>query len=285
VRRLVVNADDFGLHPAIDAGILEAKRRGILTSATVLVTGMSASAAISSGKREGLSMGLHLALCGKLPCAASSDSVRSLAPRGRLPSAWPDIVKGVLFKRISAADIETELRAQIQLAIEMGLVFDHFDSHQHVHMMPTVSDIVSELAREHDVPVRWPAAHLRRPSLLSISGTAKAAILAATSKLQGPPKYLRTLPVVGLSASGRLTLPALLTVLRQLPEGDFELMCHPGFTPDVVTEDPAWRSAWRDELDALTSAEVRKTLAALNIELTSYGALFEPSLPIRASNS
>src|SRR6266852_1595874 len=83
VIRLVVNADDLGLHPQIDQGILRAHREGIVTSATVLATGSNARAAIAAARSQGLALGVHLCLTTRLPPAAPVDEVRSLAPDGR----------------------------------------------------------------------------------------------------------------------------------------------------------------------------------------------------------
>ncbi|NPC79577.1 ChbG/HpnK family deacetylase, partial [Pyxidicoccus fallax] len=84
VTRLVVNADDLGLHPALDAGILRAHREGIVTSATLLAMGPTAPEAAARARAQGLAVGLHLALSTRLPSAAPAGSVPSEAPGGRL---------------------------------------------------------------------------------------------------------------------------------------------------------------------------------------------------------
>ncbi|MGA9524404.1 MAG: ChbG/HpnK family deacetylase, partial [Myxococcaceae bacterium] len=80
--RLVVNADDLGLHPDIDAGILRAHREGILTSASVLVKGTHAEVAVRRAREQGLALGVHLCLSTRLPPAASE--VETVAPDGRM---------------------------------------------------------------------------------------------------------------------------------------------------------------------------------------------------------
>ncbi len=279
MRRLVINADDFGLHPAIDEGILEAKRHGILTSASVLITATYAAPAIVQGGQAKLGLGLHLALSGNLPCAANASRKKALAKSGRLPQRWTDTVKLLAMGAVRLSHIETELRAQIDLAQKMGLAFDHFDSHQHLHVLPGVRDIVCQLALEFAVPIRWPAARLRLPLDMTLSGLIRAGVLSAVSRIGKRPRA-KILPVFGLTHSGQLESGPLVRQLGSLPEGDFELMCHPGRDPGVVTEDPTWRSRWLAELSALTSDEARAAVASNSIELTTYRALFsKPERP------
>jgi predicted glycoside hydrolase/deacetylase ChbG (UPF0249 family) len=268
-RRLVVNADDLGLHPRIDEGILEARARGILTSASLLVTGRSAAEAARAAKAAGLGVGVHLCLVGGLEPALPAAQVPSLAPApdGRFRGSWQALVKAWALGQVRESEARAELQAQVRRARELGAEVDHLDAHQHVHALPGLAGVVRELADEERLPLRWP---LERPRPHGL----KAALLAGL--LLAARRPVRSLELVGLSRSGALDEPALLEVLDALPPGELELelICHPGRDPGVVPEDPAWRYGWEKELAALTSEAVRRKVEALGLELTTYGRLF-----------
>jgi predicted glycoside hydrolase/deacetylase ChbG (UPF0249 family) len=264
-RRLVVNADDLGLHPRIDEGIVEARRRGILTSASVLATGRTAREAVRAAQAAGLRVGVHLCLVTALRPALPASEVPSLAPGGVFRPSWSALVKDWALGRVRMSEAREELREQVRRARELGAEVDHLDAHQHVHALPGLAGLVRELADEERLPVRWP---VERPRPASVKGALLSALALAARR------PARVLELVGLSASGALDERALLGVLDALPEGDFELLCHPGFEPGVVVEDPAWRYGWELELAALVSDAVRRRVEERGIELTTYGALF-----------
>jgi predicted glycoside hydrolase/deacetylase ChbG (UPF0249 family) len=271
--RLVINADDFGLHPSIDEGIIAAKQHGILTSASLLVTGRNAARAVSWAKKAKLAMGLHLALSGNLPCAASPDSVRHLAPNGRLPLHWGATVRRLVLGLIPLSEIERELSAQVALAASLGAEIDHLDSHQHLHVFPQIRDVVFRLAGTLRLPLRWPPRDWRGLTALTPDRLLRVGMLqlASTTLAHVP---VPTLPLVGFSVSGQLTESALVKQVSALPAADCELMCHPGYDPGLVKEDPHWRSCWTAELAALTSPSVARFFEAQQIERVTYRQLF-----------
>lgn len=272
--RLIVNADDLGLHPSLDAGILRAHRDGIVTSATLLATGPSAAEAVGLARAQGLAVGVHLALSTRLMCAAPAESVRTVAPDGRLRSSWADFAKAWLTGQVRREELERELSAQLARARELGAEVDHLDGHQHLHLLPGVRSVVEGLAAREGLPLRWPDA-LPRASWLRAPGpalkTTVLAVLARTAPRARP--GVRRVSAGGVFEAGRLDEAALLSVLDALPAGDFELGCHPGEGAPHVPEDPAWRYGWDAELAALTSPRVKAKLVERDIALSSYGAL------------
>jgi predicted glycoside hydrolase/deacetylase ChbG (UPF0249 family) len=200
-----------------------------------------------------------------LPPVLPVERVRSLAPGGVFREGWSALVKAWAMGRVRMAEVREELEAQVARARELGAEVDHLDAHQHVHALPGLARVVREIADAAGLPVRWP---VERPRF----GSAKAMVLGALAMAARRPA--RVLELVGLSRSGELDERALLEVLDGLPEGDFELICHPGMEPGMVPEDPAWRYGWERELGALVSEAVRRKIEARGIELTTYGALF-----------
>lgn len=275
LTRLVVNADDLGLHASLDAGILRAHRDGIVTSATLLATGPTAPEAAARAKEARLAVGLHLALSTRLPPAAPAHEVPTVAPEGRLRGSWADFARAWLSGQVRRDELARELSAQLQRARALGVTVDHLDGHQHLHLLPGVRPLVESLAAREGLPLRWPDA-LPRPRWLKAPGPAlKATVLAVLARAAPrAPKGVRRVSAGGVFEAGMLDEAALLAVVDALPAGDFELGCHPGEGTPHVPEDPAWRYGWQAELAALTSARVKARLHERGIELHSYGTLF-----------
>ncbi len=269
--RLIVNADDLGLHPAIDEGIFRAHGEGIVTSATVLVTGPSAKEAVRRANEQGLPLGVHLCLCTHLSPAAPPDQVRHLAPQGRFRRDWLQFSRAFALRSIPKEEIDLELRAQLARMRELGGKPDHLDAHQHLHLLPGVRPLVERIAAEEGLPLRWPLERPRARWLFSPKAAARSAVLSALAYpwRDGVARKVRS---VGVFEAGRLDEAALLEVIRTLGDGDWELGCHPGYQAEVP-EQPGWKYGWEAELAALTSPRVKAEIAARGVELTTYSAL------------
>ena len=274
LTRLIVNADDLGLHPSLDAGILRAHREGIVTSATVLVMGPSAAEAVARAREQGLALGVHLALSTALAPAAAAAEVPTVAPGGRLRASWAQFARGWLTGRVRRAEVERELEAQLARARALGAEVDHLDAHQHLHLLPGIRPLVEALARREGLAVRWPD-RLPRPTWLRAPGpavkTLLLSVLARTAPRPG--SGVRRVSAGGVFEAGRLDEATLLALLDTLPEGDFEVGCHPGEGRPHVPEDPAWSYGWQAELEALTSPRVKARLRERGITLATYASL------------
>jgi predicted glycoside hydrolase/deacetylase ChbG (UPF0249 family) len=266
--RLVVNADDLGLHPSIDRGVLRAHREGIVTSSTALVTGSSAPKAIADAKAQGLPLGVHLCLTTNLRPAADPSSVPSVAPNGRFRPRWPHVLAAWAAGRIRLREVELEFRAQIALARKLGAHPDHLDGHQHLHVLPGIARVVRSIARDERLPVRWPIARPSMAWLVQPGSAVKTAGLDLLSRFarRGTPG----LPGWGTFEAGALTEERLLAIISALPPGDHEIGCHPGEIADDVPEQPGWRYGWEDEVKAVCSARVRALVEERQIKLVSY---------------
>ncbi len=276
--RLVINADDLGLHPRIDEGIFLAHAKGLVTSASVLSTARHAQQAVERADAEGLPLGVHLCLTTHLPPAAPPRDVRWLAPGGRFRKGWAQLSASWLSRLVPKEEVELELRAQIERAIALGAKVDHLDTHQHLHLLPGLTDVVEGLARELGVPVRWPR---ERPSprwLLHPRSAVKALLLGGLARVK-PDGGVTRVRAHGVFESGRLDERRLVRFLESLGEGDHELCCHPGLAPGLVREDPDWRYDWEDELSALTGERARAVVERRGMQLVSYGELAAQAPP------
>lgn len=270
--RLVINADDLGLHPRLDEGIFRAHAQGVLTSASLLVTGRNAADAVRRAKTEGLALGLHFCLTTHLAPASSLHEVRWLAPGGRFRKDWAELSLAWLSRLIPREEVEQELRAQFKRARELGASIDHLDTHQHLHLLPGLTDVVEGFAHEHHLPVRWPVERPHARWLRHPATALKTAALTTLGRFKRE-RGVRRIPAVGIFESGELNERRLLRLVERLDDGAWEIITHPGLAPGTVKEDPSWRYGWEDELAALTSPRVRSSLERKGVKLVSYAEL------------
>jgi predicted glycoside hydrolase/deacetylase ChbG (UPF0249 family) len=270
--RLVLSADDLGLHPRIDEGILAGHAEGVVTSASLLATGPAAAVAVRRAAAQRLPLGLHLCLCSHLPPAAPPQTVRWLAPGGRFRKDWAELALAWLARLIPAEEVVTELRAQVTRARELGADLDHLDTHQHLHLLPGLAPMVEVLAAELRLPLRWPGESPQGRWLLHPRAGLKTAALIGLARLTSP-RGVRRVRAWGVFEAGRLTERRLLRLIARLGPGDHEIVTHPGLAPGTLPQDPQWRYAWETELAAVLSPRVREALTARGVELVSYREL------------
>jgi len=246
VRRLIVNADDFGRAPGVSRGIVEAHRSGIVTSTTLMVNvPWSRDASDLAASVPALGVGLHLSFC--YGDSLASDSPSLLGEDGLLERDL-DRLRG----RLLVEDIEREARAQLERFRKLtGRNPTHLDSHQHVHAWPEVRDVVAQIAHENDLPLR--AVDAEHRSVLRRAG------VRVTDHFAGD-----------FFAPGSMTAERLLEVLAGLPAGTTELMCHPGYD-DAHLADSAFRSQRETELMLLCRSDVRQAVGG--VALVGYAEL------------
>jgi predicted glycoside hydrolase/deacetylase ChbG (UPF0249 family) len=248
VRKLVVNADDFGFTRDVNRGIVEAHRSGILTATTLMATGAAFDDAVRLARENpALDIGVHLVLVGEPP----------------FPITIPQLLRAMLLGRIR---IYEELRAQVQRILDAGLQPTHLDTHKHTHLLP---------------PVPW----VRRPFDLPLTQAARPAIgwsKRITSNGLGVVRnrFARVLTrhgcrstdhFAGFQITGRYGAAELAQLIRDLPEGCTEFMCHPGICGDELRGASTRLKESRErELRALTSPQVRDALAESGVQLVNY---------------
>jgi predicted glycoside hydrolase/deacetylase ChbG (UPF0249 family) len=271
--RLIVNADDFGIAAAVNRGIAEAFDRGIVTSASLMATGEAFEHAVALAReRPRLAVGVHLVLTEHRPL---TDAARAslVDTAGFLPAHVGALARRLLAGKVSLPAVRTELDAQVRRVRDAGIAVSHLDGHQHVHALPGIARIVTELAAAHGIgAVRYPAERVR-PYMLRLAGGARRLVeqlaLGVACALSPLERLRRADEFVGFYFGGRLDEANLTQLLASLPSGrTVELMCHPGDAEMVPT--PEWHYSWAAECAALTSPRVRALVAARGIELVSY---------------
>lgn len=271
MRRLIVNADDLGLHEGMNAGILHSHREGIVTSASLCANGVAFDDAVRRVRdTPGLDVGMHLTVVGgEKPLLAD---LPTLAPSGRLPQSFAWLFRDLAFGRVRRGEIAAEMSAQVARAMDCGVRITHLDSHQHVHLHPALLPIVIDIAHRFGiralraarrvVPVRGVRAALL--GMFSWPGSARV----RAAGLKTPDSF------VGADDSGRLDEGRLARLIDGLPPGTSELLCHPGQGSEAIAAAyPHWGFRWDEEMRALTSPSVRDGLRRADVTLTYYHEL------------
>ena len=257
-----VNADDFGLTEGINKGILESACNGILNSVSFMVNAPASSDAVSIIKKHpGLfkRVGLHFNLVGNQGCERPSYRYLTDA-KGCYPDRWSTLAK--LIARHGSkvlAEIETELRRQIEVMKDTVIQPAHIDSHDHVHCFPGISEIVVRLARQYDILyVRCP--HETAPLISKRFLNVKRMIVGRIASLLRNKIQSAGLETSnnfsGLTDGGNMTKERLIDILNEYNGGILEIMCHPGFTDLKLLEIFPANYKWENEVDALTSPDV-----------------------------
>lgn len=277
---LRVTGDDFGLTPGINAGILHAHRHGILTHASLMATAPFAREAMRRARETPtLAVGLHLVLADGRPCLPPRRIPTLVAPDGRFRPSAGAFVRDWVSALIDPAQVEQELRAQIEILLDAGFRPTHLDSHKHVHMWPPVFDIVARLARRLDIPAVRVA--IERPVLgLTLENRADPSAFRQSidNAMLAPCGWAarRALERLGLEPAwftgrihtGSFTPERLERSLRRIPPGTAEMMTHPGYLDEHLAAARTRLRAERErELAMLCAPETREVLRRLGVRL------------------
>lgn len=285
MRRLIVNADDFGLTSGVNRAIIEGNQLGIVTSATLMANAKATESAIELSKAQlGLKIGCHVVLIDGVPLTANLQSLTENSQRFR--TSLKQFAMAAIRKQISAEEVQREVEAQVRKIQSRGITLTHLDSHKHTHMFPHILRPLLRAAKACGVrAVRNPFEPLRcLPAVMVLStpglwlrsaGVTAFQIFAAdfhrAVKEEG---MVSTDGTVGIAVTGMLDQKRLLRILEALPDGTWELVCHPGYSDsDLQAAGTRLTQSREIELSALTSAETKKALAHSQIELISYADL------------
>jgi hopanoid biosynthesis associated protein HpnK len=286
-RKLVVNADDFGISRGVNRGIVEAHRAGLVTSASLMPNLPSAEDALTRAAIcPDLGLGLHLTLTAGTPLCPPEKVPTLVDAEGRF------CVLGTLLARLTLGrvrddDLRRELTTQVEWALRRGVQPDHIDSHHHVHVHPRVAPTVIALAREHGVSwVRCPAESGPSPALLALppkdaARTVAISTFALITRALVRRAGLRTARHFrGISIGMGFGEERLLAAIDTLPSGLTELMTHPGHPDEELARLTVFAEGRDRELAALTATAVRDAVRRRRIRLTSFSWL-TPGRPLQ----
>jgi hopanoid biosynthesis associated protein HpnK len=285
VRRLIINADDFGLTAGVNRAIVEGNRSGVVTSATLMANAKATVAAVDLARAQpSLKTGCHVVLIDGDSVSSGLASLTNGSSRFR--SSLKEFAVAAVRKRIAADEIRREAEAQIRRIQAFGITLTHIDSHKHTHMFPQVLRPVLRAARACGIravrnpfePLRsWPRSMILGTPALWLRSAGVMAFRMFAGEFQRALKeegMVSTDGTVGIAATGKLDQKMLLSILNALPEGTWELVCHPGYSDaDLKAAGTRLTTSREVELSALTSQETKEALARQKIELISYADL------------
>lgn len=283
MRRLIINADDFGLTPGVNRAIVEAHLHGVVTSATLMANATAFPEAVQLAQSVSrLSVGCHIVLLDGSPLLTASQ-IPSLVDR-RDGTRFREGLGGFAWRAIAGGldpdQIEAEATGQIGKLQSFGIAVSHLDTHKHTHIFPRVLRPLLRAAKACGVrAMRNPFGPVpltqftARPSLWkrwaqvrtlnSLAGKFHAAV-----KDEG---MITPDGTLGIVATGALDERLFRYMVEHLPEGTWEFVCHPGYNdPALQSVQTRLRESRVRELQLLTSTATRDLLAHNGVELISY---------------
>ncbi len=266
MKFLIVNADDFGLSPGINRGIVETFENGIVTSTSIMANGPAFDDACSLALQTHIPVGLHLNLTFGSPVSSPERVPTLVDTDGRFYGKWT-FIKRFFAGLIKRQEIETEIQKQIVQLLDHGILITHFDSHHHIHCLPGVDEICQRLASQlHIESIR----RVTMPKVADwrlLSAYSSQMMIAGLQKKQSP--KFREYNFWGFEfMASKNKKETLLRILASLPKGTNELMCHPG---NVNENDAIGKySNRREEIEALCQPSVKEFIRKNDIALISF---------------
>jgi len=287
-RNLIVNADDLGWAAGVNRGIAEAHRVGIVTSASLLANGGAFITAVELARdTPGLGVGVHLNLTDGAPVARRELVPSLLNASGEFEGSPEGLLLKIATRALSLQQVEVEWEAQIRKVRDAGVDPTHLDGHKHVHMLPGLFEIALRIAKRHGIGairVSHEASGLRaalsagaglRASVVLKQGVQARGLklLARDARRMAERAGLSTPDYFcGIAQTGELSKEGVARLLRSLPEGTTELMCHPGYVDEELRKTATRLQGSREkEVEILTDTEIRNLVASQGIRLIDYG--------------
>jgi len=285
VRRLIVNADDFGLTPGVNRAIIEAHTEGVVTSATLMANASGFDNAVQlAGSTPSLSIGCHILLVDGAPVSGPQQIPTLTAGTDcQLESSISRFAVRAIGGRINPVDVETEAVRQIRKLQAAGIQISHLDTHKHTHIFPQILPPLLRAAKTCGVcAIRNPFGRIAfsgvvtRPKLWKRYGELMLLNPFARSFLRSVRAEGMITPdgSLGVAATGEVDERLFRQIVENLPEGTWEFVTHPGYNDsDLDRVATRLRASRETELEILTSPAVREDLERSRIELISYRAL------------
>lgn len=285
MRRLIINADDLGLTEGVNRAIFEAHECGVVTSATLMANGAAVDEAVArwqSSKYSKLSVGCHLGLVDGFPISPA-EGIATLVEGPEFRRSIGKLGMAARRGKLSADEIRREAMAQFQALRAKGVRLSHFDAHKHSHLFPEILEPALLAAAESGIrAVRNPFENAHPIPLSVVMATPKLLkryfqVMMLRSMRPRWMKIVKRLGFatpdgsLGVVVTGDLDETFLRILLEAMPEGTWELVCHPGYDDaSLANARTRLRKSRETELALLTSPGTRRLIENLGIQLISY---------------
>lgn len=286
MRKLIINADDFGLSSGVNRAVEQAWQQGVLTQASLMAGGDAFDEAVAIAKRNpGLQVGLHLTLVQGKPVLPPDKLPGLVGSNGCFPDNPVLVGMRLFFDPTIRMQLRNEIEAQILKVKQAGIPLSHIDGHLNIQMHPTVFSVLSELMQLHGIT----SFRISRERLLQnlrhdrtrLAGKlAERFIFGALASHARPSlryhSVTTAVEVKGVLNSGRMTEEYLLAIAENLQPGLTEWYLHPGCLPDPEISRRMPNYQHEQELAALLSPRLRFRLQERGITLTNYRGEAKP---------
>ena len=277
-KQLIIKADDFGIHPAVNEAVRKAATEGILTSTSLMAGGDAFDEAVEMARSmPSLGIGIHLTLVGGIKPVLPPSEVPSLTwDNGVFCHDYGKLIVRDLEGKISLSEVYAEWDAQIQKIMNTGLPVTHMDGHQHMHMWPHFYPIARDLAKKYHISC------MRVPDEDVLFGMKDGHIirwaakngLSLLSRMHRPDlkkNHIRTNDhFFGMLYGGHLSPERFAKFILQTKPGITEIMCHPSADTQAMEDTFHWGYHGEDELAGLLADINRELIAKKQISLISY---------------
>jgi len=275
VRRLIINADDFGLTLGVNRAIAEAHERGILTSTTLMACGKRFDDAVNIvHQHPNLNVGCHVVLVDGSPTGLAPSLTNKSGKAFR--ESILNFARNAVVGQLDASEIQAEIAAQIRKLQAAGIRVSHLDSHKHTHIFPVVLNGMLRAAENCGVrAIRNPfeplvfalTRHWKRQFQLRILSHYRSRFREAIARSG----VVTTDGCIGILATGGLTTNTFSELIKNLPEGTWEFVSHPGYNDaELYGVKTRLRHSREMELQILTDFSVKELLKVEQIQLISY---------------
>lgn len=283
MRRLIVNADDFGYTSGVNRAIVDAHTRGVVTSSTLMANGGAFDEAVGLARTmPKLSVGCHVVLVDGEPLVAP-EKLPSLTASQKFRDGMKTFAARALSGRIDAGEITAEVTAQIRKIQAAGIAVSHVDTHKHTHLFPQILRPVLRAAAACGVRAvrnpfgpRFPLRSgelLAKPRLWTRYVEVRILRRFAGSFHEAVQREGFFAPdgTLGIEVTGTLDEKLFQAIAGSIPEGTWEFVCHPGYNDaELQAAHTRLRESRETELQVLTLPAARELLSREGIELISY---------------
>lgn len=268
MRGLIVTADDFGAALAVNEAVERAHVDGILTAASLMVSGAAVEDAVTRARRlPNLGVGLHIALADAAPVLPPERIPALVGPDGRFHESMLRTALAIAASASARRQLAAEIEAQFAKFAATGLALDHVNAHKHFHLHPMIASAILRIGPKYGMKA------MRAPVE---PGTARAmrwwaGLVAERARTRGLTVNDR---VIGLAWSGAFDAARMRAAVGGLDDGLTEIYCHPATDDGWAGGAPGYR--YRDELAALTDPAVKRVLAASEIRRGNFADFTTP---------
>jgi len=276
MKKVIITADDFGLCSEVNRAVIESHQKGFLTCASLMIAAKAADEAVALARQNpDLKVGLHLVLVEGYSILPQKEIPDLVDNERRFSNHLVRMSFRYFFSRKVREQIAKECEAQIEAFLATGLKIDHLNTHNHLHIHPTILKILLPLVKKYNIPaMRLPK---QRLSMLRFSqcleGIAAFPWVWNMKRALKKAHILHNDEIFGLYETGAMVEGVWLQALAEVREGVTEIYCHPAVQKSPILIETMPHYHHREEFEALLSSNVQKKFDEVGVKRISFGEI------------